>query len=240
MPDKATIIKRVLKLFDLAQHQATGGQQGTTEAEIHLAMSKARQMMADHDISMAEVKLAGGGKLEYVVSDHIVYTRKIKDFAEYDYRIARAVNVLTDTEMIHLSYRGMVLSHLQFIGAETDVAIAAELFHIFLSNARKFARQAYGQKWGKSHTSYCMGFGDRLHQRARVLKAPPPGQTMALVLASKTAAINQWKEQKQVYQKPPRKTELDQMAYFAGSMKGNTYDMGHGKRITATTCEHTW
>lgn len=243
------LIERVVKLFKLGEHKATGGQAGTTEAEMMLAVTKARQLMAQHSIDMAELELAKGHSLADQMRDrmrqHSAYTRKGTALAIYDHQVARAVAALTDTRMFlqHGWADGQTIS-MMFLGHEDDVAVASELFMIWLQEVRKMTRRVYGggNTWAKQHTSYATGLGMRLIKRAEemVTVAPDQQQTWGLVLASKQLAVQtEWdkllngievfKALTKQKDKKPRARKWDEDALGRGWRDGADFDMN--KRI---------
>jgi len=199
--NKDKILDRIVKLFRLGSADAN-----TTEAEMMLAISRAKEMMARHNLSMAEVESKLGtpehvSQLRDRVKEYTAYTRKISDFAYYDYNVASCVMTLTGTRAIVSSGKNRWdgLSTMQFIGMEEDVAIAAEIFIIFLEAVRRAARSTYGSGWSSRHTAYAIGFSSRMARRAQEAGnqlSREEASTMALIVLDKDTAIDQYLQQK--------------------------------------------
>lgn len=225
------ILDRIVKLFRLGAADAN-----TTEAEMLLAISRAKDMMARHHLSMAEVEEKLGtpehvNQLREKVREYTAYTRKIADFAYYDYNVAACVMSLTGTRAIvqtgKNSWQG--LSKMEFVGIEEDAHIAAEIFIIFLEAVRRAARQTYGSGWSVRHTSYAIGFSSRMARRAQDMGNQLNKQeatTYALVLADKQGAINEYMLAKRI--KPStRKPKIgDSESYSRGWHDGANINLG--------------
>jgi hypothetical protein len=243
------LIDKIVKLFKLGSVDAN-----TTESEMLLAVTKARQLMAEHAISMADLEENKGKTMTDAIRDrikhHRAYTRAGTSLALYDSMVARAVGILTDTKS-YLQHgwdqsekrSGRIISMI-FLGDEDDVAVASELFMIWLPQVRKMARRQYGggNTWSTQHTSYAVGVGVRLRDRAKQMVqglTPDQQQTWGLVLASKALAIkSEWEKvfppitperlAAHLAVKKPRKTRgvtIDNDAYYAGYRDGSDFDM---------------
>lgn len=233
---KDKLIAKILKLFNLGANSS-----GTTEAEMMAAITQAKVLMARHDISESEVKLAGearnaaiGASVNYDISSYTAYTRKMKSFARYDEIVAICVGALTSTKPI--LYRQTTLSgayvSMKFIGTEMDTAVAAKLFMVFLESVRARSRQQYGKdRWGKEHTSYAIGFASRMANRAEQMAAdltPKEQQSTALTIRSKQDAIAQWLGETKPDKR--RKTKQHDEAFFRGYIDGEHFNLGRTGR----------
>lgn len=233
---RKNLVDKIVKLFRLGEHVATDGQKGTTEAEMLLAVTKARQMMIDHAVSMAEIEAAKGGDISQRIDDRIrsygTYVR-VGKLAEYDWQVAHAVGVLTDTRVFRQT--GMALSKkgfsgttgVLFVGDEDDVAVANELFMIWLKDVRRLTRVAYGggNTWGIKHTSYAVGLAFRLKERAGEIVSRG---TVALVLRAKSDAIDRWTEKNAgppPEEKKKRNPKIDNDAFSRGYRDGGAFDL---------------
>jgi hypothetical protein len=207
------LISKVVKLFRLGDVSRSN----TTEGELLSAISKAKELMAVHNIAMVEVK------------EHSAYTRKGK-FARYDHPIMRAVSVLTDTD-IYLSNKGGYQSAM-FVGEETDAHVAGELYTVLLPSLRKFTRQACGKGWSANHSDYAMGFGTRVEERAKqqVQLNKQQQQSMALVRTKKKDALSQFMNKLQLAP-GRRRRQIHNEQYSRGYMDGTKMNFGHKHTI---------
>ena len=184
-----------------------------------LAVTKARQLMAEHNISMAEIEQAKGGNIADAIrdriKDQIIYTRKGTKLADYDWHVAFAVGHLTDCKVFQRTNWNPRTISVAFMGDEEDIALAGELFHIWLQAVRKMARQLYGSGnvWDVRHTSYAVGLASRLQERAREAVqglSSTQEQTWGLVVATKKQAIQEaWNK---MFPPPPPMTEEQKKA----------------------------
>jgi hypothetical protein len=246
--DKTRIVERIIKLFRLGNVNVTGThhvESNTTEAEMMAAVTKARQLMTEHNISFSDIHhvtdKASADKIKFDIGSHTAYTRKIRDLADYDRWIATAVERMFDVKSLyypgkHHSNHGY--SSIRFAGEPTDAAIAIEVFHIILTHVRRMARNRFGggNYWGRQHTSYAVGFAQRLWQRAdEAAKAKQP-ECVALVLASKAAAIEKW-YQTHITRIPEeelgkeRERTYDDDARALGYIEGGEYNLNFDKAV---------
>lgn len=225
------VLDRMLRLWALAEQNAS-----PHEAEI--AMTRLRGMMADHHLSMSDIKDAAGAKhTRPTVVEAIAYTRKGR-LAKYDTMIALAVGTLTTTKaFVITSHHGSTMYQtMRFIGSADDVEIASQLFHVFLRSARAYARLEYGRDtWNIKHSSFVMGFGHRLNERAKSWHAVVPQaqhQQYAMVLRSKTDAIDAYaKDHYNPTGKKSRKTDIDPVAAMMGIERANATDLGVSSKL---------
>lgn len=233
-----TIKDRILKLFRMATHE------GSNPHEAELAMTKMRQMMAEHDLAMADVERAAG-RAERKQELHIVmvsaFTRKGL-LARYDHAVALAVQDLTSTTawLINTHTRNGKYQSMRFIGLPEDAELAAQLFNVFLRQARHYARAAYGPKWGVAHSSFVFGFGNRLRERAADWKGvvnPAHHQRYGLILVDKKTAIQSF--MLRVFGKDSNENErskkisLDMDALARGRNQADRTDLLVSKKIGA-------
>jgi len=223
------LISKVVKLFRLGDVSRSN----TTEGELLSAISKAKELMAVHNIAMVEVEgrldESKVNELRIKIKEHSAYTRKGK-FARYDHPIMRAVSVLTDTD-IYLSNKGGYQSAM-FVGEETDAHVAGELYTILLPSLRRYTRQACGKGWSANHSDYAMGFGTRVEERAKqqVQLNKQQQQSMALVRTKKKDALSQFMNKLQLAPgRQRRQTHNEQ--YSRGYVDGTKMNFGHKHTI---------
>lgn len=219
---KARILDKIKKLFRLGASDSGG-----TEAEIELAVTRARELMAAHNIAVAELEALGddadANAIRFNIQEHTAYTRKVRDFAPYDYYVVAAVNNLCNTRS-YVQHHGHTLSKLVFLGDVTDVAVAVQLFTILLQSVRRCARGRYGSpRWTAQHTSYCIGFGLRLIHRSKEMiidLSMKDRECVALVLRSKDVAIAQFMDTLNLRVAKPRAASIDAYAHQQGYIDG--------------------
>ncbi len=240
--NKDRILDKVIKLFALG-----GSDANTTEHEMMAAITAAKRLMARHNLHMAEVEAKMDAPTVSEVRRRVVvfsaYTRKIADFAAYDYCVARAVEFLTDTRAVIRKGRTTIkglrygdgYSVMQFVGTEADAELAQEIYIIFLESVRHCARLVYGKGWSASHTAYALGYGTRMARRAESMRevelTPQETQSLALIVRDKKVEIDRWLDAN-AHQGPPRKIRMtDHVAYAQGYHDAATADLSVKRRL---------
>lgn len=228
-PEKLKIAERVMKLFSLGD--ATKNQ---SEAEVQLAITKARELMMEHDLSLADIESLGTSKAKkvvHIITQTPVYTLRQR-FALYDDYIAAAVETITDTE----NYIRNFWQHSQrywqrvFVGTETDVAVAKELFMVLLDGMRRRARDKYGKGWSKKHIDYCLGYSYALVIKARqayrdTLPAGDQKSVALAIIADKKAARETYTKKLNLTPGKKRRMRVHADAWAAGEQDGNLVDI---------------
>jgi hypothetical protein len=222
------LVDKVVKLFRLGD----ASRSHTTEGELLAAITKARELMSLHNISMVEVEGSLDetkvNELRIKVKEHSAYTRKGK-FAAYDHPIMTAVSVLTDTRVYLKTNNGY--QSCMFVGDETDAHIAGELYTVLLPSLRKFTRQECGPGWSKYHTDYAIGFGRRVSERAQEsLKKEESNQSMALVVTKKKEALSQYMNKLQLSSVRRRSRQYSN-EYYKGYRDGTKMNLSFEKNI---------
>jgi hypothetical protein len=224
------LVSKVVKLFRLGD----AARSNTTEGELLSAISKAKELMAVHNIAMVEVEgrldETKVNELRIKIKEHSAYTRKGK-FARYDHPIMRAVSVLTDTD-IYLSNKGGYQSAM-FVGEETDAHVAGELYTVLLPSLRRYTRQACGKGWSTNHSDYAMGFGTRVEERAKqqVQLNKQQQHSMALVRTRKKDALSQFMNRLQLTPAHKRRRQTYNEHYNKGYTDGTRMNFGHKHTI---------
>lgn len=237
--DKKKHIDRIVKLFQKAEHTPSLGQTGATEAEMLTAVTMARELMARHQIAMADIELSKGAAaadvIRVTIEENRAYTRKGRSLAQYDLIVAQAVSTLTDTETYTRRRHTTVGTFISviFLGHDADTALASELFPIWLQGVRKAARDTYGSGknlWTPDHTAYAVGFAVRLDERAKlkINLSKSEQQTWGLVLASKEQAISRRMEElgvKDAGKNRRKKLDKHGEAMYRGYLDGNDFNI---------------
>jgi hypothetical protein len=233
-PSASRLIDRIVKLFKLGSRSAN-----TTEAETLAAITKAKQLMAEHAIAEHDVQQALNAEADrnkrarIDVTRRTAYTRKMTSLARYDEIVALCVQTLTSTRALlrqtH-TLNGRYVS-MDFIGEEVDSILASELFMIFLPEVRRAARQMFGSaRWTLQHTSYAIGYATRMLDRARAMVStltPTQQSTMALVVQNKESAIQAYMNALELKKitKSDAKRRVDNTAFHQGYRDGASFNL---------------
>ena len=226
--EREKLINKVVKLFRLGD----ASRSHTTEGELLAAITKARELMALHNISMVEVEGSLDetkvNELRIKVGEHSAYTRKGK-FARYDHPIMHAVCILTDTKVYLRNTDGH--QSCMFVGDEIDAHIAGELYLVLLPSLRKFTRIECGSGWSKYHTDYALGFGKRVVERAQAsVKKEESNQSMALVVTKKKEALSRYMDSLNLSTTQHRHRDMSD-SYYRGYRDGTKMNLSFTKNI---------
>ena len=196
------LINRVVKLFRLGD-----ASRNSSEGELMAAVTKARELMALHNIEMVEVEgrldESKAKELSIIVKEYTAYTRKGK-FAKYD----------------------------MFVGDSADAHIASELYMVLLPSLRRFTRAECGKGWSQMHTDYALGFGARVVQRSqeKVKLNKKQQESMALVVTKKNAVLSSYMN-KLGLENTKGPTVRSSEHYNRGFTDGHKMDLGSDHRI---------
>lgn len=239
---RSRLINRVAKLFTLGDST-----RNTSEAETLAAITRAKHLMMEHNITLAEVETAKGAataqRIRIVVGEANAYTL-FQKFAAYDDYIGHAVDRICGTKHYIKHKRDVTSGRMTwsrvFVGEETDAAVAGELFMLLLTTMRRSARQEFGGGWGANQRAYCLGYSARVWERAgRALAGPDLAQltgtqeaSVALVIRSKTEAVAEYMGNLRLgTAKKRRQTRVRGDAYALGRQRGESVNLGVVNRL---------
>lgn len=241
--DRDKIMDRLKKLFALADPS-----RGATENEVFVALKRAKELMARHNLSMAQVtKEIKEDKTAPKISiiEGEAHTRKGNiSLKKYEQWLAHVIDELCDTKHLYYTVRAVAQRfqkcRLVFVGEQTDCAVAAQMWNIFRTTIHKHARAYCGKGFTPSHRSYCEGFVARLYKRSRELKpkdlglTKEEGKSVALVVVNKRDALQQWWDSQQFKSKRKSNAQsgkMDYDAYDKGYEDGGRMDLGRDNRL---------
>lgn len=194
---KDNLIEKIRKLFALADPE-----RGGTEAEVMVAMERAKSLMAKHNLSMAEVAVADDAVGKMPEGPHIIemvgLTRKhCVVLRKWEMWLAAVVDQICGTNHFYRANRHRISSLqrcvLIWAGDETDCHVAAALWPILRKSILAQSKERLGPGYRPIHRNYCEGFVVRLFERAKAAKAQDltaqQEQTLALVVRSKADAL---------------------------------------------------
>lgn len=243
-------LRKLEKLFALG---APG--RGATEAEMMLAMDKAREIMDKYNISLADVQ--ENETSQPTMTDKVEVGQEILEVAKLSewLTLANAVCRITGTRIL-LGWAGRGKKAIYWIGDLRDVSVAKALFLALRNQIESMAKSAYprGEGWdgkSKSHDcrekrrGYVAGISARLAQRAgeedKQAAVVTPKESTALVLVRKTKvdAIAKWMAEKyprlgrsRVGSGGARNSSAYQRGYAdGGSVSLGTSGIGAGSRM---------
>lgn len=225
------LIEKIRKLFRLGD-----AARNSSEGEVMNALEAAKRLMAENNISMAEVAretTKEGVNKNWNPARKVAagQSGKKQHIAIFENTLFQAVGKLTGTQPIRFG------TMMVFFGEENDVAIAEALYQALLGSLRACSRSVIGAGWTPSHRQYAEGFTDAIWSRACASAAPSAASdgTMALVLASKSTWLDAqlklaFPNLKSLPSAKP-KGKQDPFAYSAGHSDGKKVDLEHKHRL---------
>lgn len=191
------LLERIKKMMRLAEDK------GASEGEVDNALRFAKKIMAEYDLSEADIILdeARPDAINDVVEMDLV--AQAGDIHEIEKVMARVIDVVCSTKHYFTSKyvpgpkgRPSFKRVAVLYGMARDVAVGKYLFVELMVTLRAMARNHFGKGWSDTHRSYGKGFAMRLHERALAMKHEPVvGSSTAIVLA-KDALLNRYANEK--------------------------------------------
>lgn len=210
--DRDKILETIKKLL---AHANDGGVQ--SEAEIEAYMGKARKLMDEYDVEDHEVLKREPEKAE--VGRENVYDRQgtLPYHAEI---LGNVPAILFDCRAIKQRVDGRTV--MSYVGLKRDVAVAIAMYHELLTSMKTVARVRYPWKWSRVHVSYCLGFAQRLVDRAKTMRTQP-----AIVLC-KSAIVQAWIDENLCMRESrERRTSIsDPSAFTRGMLDADGVSLG--------------
>lgn len=156
--NKEKIISRINRLFSLADSS-----RNPSEEEVFEALSKAKTLMAEYEISEADLITAGeksDSRWTFKEERFVVETATVPMWHS---QLLFGISKLTHTHVTQGGYRGE--RYFRIRGESVDVGIAIALFEILKKQARRLAEEKF--KTRTDRRSYCEGFSGGVQQQAR-------------------------------------------------------------------------
>lgn len=223
-PPNSKILERLKKLFALGQ--------SSNQHEAELAMQKASEIMAEHQIAMSQVDLLDDG--EVTKEDHFI--PEGAKTANWVLRLAIASAILYDAQCHRLRTRGGVT--LRFYGTPTDIAMAKATFdHLYSSwksiveHDHRAAKQLAAPLGlpRSFRSSHLVGFANALSGRTRELATArqstvksATGRDLVLV---KNAALDDFLRSVKA-KSASSSARICQAGYTAGNERGKNIALG--------------
>ena len=229
--DRQSIIAKVAKLLGLAKNEAA------SENEAAVALAQAKKLMAAHDLAETEILVDDDGNKSAKINvvDQPGFVAKRNSMMQWEKGLSVAVAALTETS-VYISRGGGYIS-IRFVGTESDVAIAGEMFKYLRTSVSRLARADYKQG-SLAWRSFCQGYVIGIHKkiqdivRERDAQEDPESETTALIFVGKKDAIAQFteglglgKDRRQGSQ------DVDRDAYVHGRLEGAVADVGTSARL---------
>lgn len=229
---KQNLVSKIKKLFDLADPT-----RGGTEAEVELAMQRARSLMAKYNLTMSEIQFQSKDDLTeqtITIEEHLAHHQRGNvSLRKWEMWLGSVVDVVCTTTHFYRTQNWGREKHcrLFFVGDGTDAQVAGALWSIFRSSILKQARRYLGKGYSPAHRNYSEGFVLRMYERVQETNTvseqadlemgltKDDKEVVALMVVSKKSAIEQWREQ-QGFRKRRRSSSF-------GSYDSDAYQKGY-------------
>ncbi len=230
MDDRAKVVEKIVKLFELGQSG-----RGATEHEALLAVQKAQELMARHGIAMGDVEAIKGGSRKRTIktAEREARTHNHRNWARFDQWLAWAVGKITTT--VPSMQQGYKSNTMYFFGDEDDVAIAIALFNILSKEVRRLATAVCGKGWGTSHRCFAEGFAARVMERSREMRglSKEEQQQWGLIVRDKEALVRAEAATRYRARRNRKSSAAhDGAAYSAGYLKGGSVGLNARHMVT--------
>ena len=243
MTEEERIITRIKKLLSLGEGQAN-------ENEAMAALQKARALMREHGLEMADMQVEGDEE----GIDVTIETWRDTPRSQYDTwnsLLAGAVAQLFGIESIIYTIPAPKYNKkaYAYVGEKVDVEMAKNVWPWLTKTCKRLAREAIGKGWTASHRSFAEAFAVRVYTRcdqmreqeeAQVAQASAEGQQdedakYALVVTAKSEALQLYMAEKYPNLKQARKQSLrgerDYDAIAAGDRAGRDINLNFRNQI---------
>lgn len=220
-----TILSKVKKLLTLANDN------GASESEAEVAMQKAHALLAEHNLSMSDIKETSNSKIvekDYLEYETSIWRREVYHaaadlyFCDYFYQTGK------------ITVNGKIKYAIQhtFIGTEENSLVAREMANYFINTIEKLSKPYKGS--GKRFmTSFKRGASVRLRERvknhiekAKNGEAVVDGKNLPALLSlyeqSKSAIEQHLQDQGYIIKSNSSNTEVDPEAFILGAKAGET------------------
>ena len=193
-------LKKILRKGDRSRNPS--------DAEVDQALEIAKRIMAEHNISMSEVDLSSE------TSPGIITVRMSHgDIPKWKLVLASVPSIICGVEGCVQDHGNGAFS-IYFIGYPEDVAIAKELYGIFMETIEKRSDLMFPKFTHEGqHDSYCLGFALNLIRRAEIkieLDSKADQDSLALVVSGKKEKIKEFFEANYgAAKEPPKKEKVD-------------------------------
>jgi len=238
--ERERVIEKVRKLLTLGDDQ-----RNPHELEVLAAVDRAKDLMARHNLTMAEVKPDEAEAGWKAVKGEAGRPTKVAGFEK---TLAAAVALITSTTVVVQmggdwnDKRGWRrTAKLVFFGEEDDVAIAVELYTILNKAGHRMVRDELGKRWVQSHRCWFDGYAKAIYRRAKEAAEKPEdftdeqAESVALVLVRKEDWL-----QRQIAETYPnlkhkkaRQSNIpDFAAFLRGTKRGQEAHLGTRDSLT--------
>ena len=220
---KDKIIEKVEKLFRLSENNSS-------EAESKAAILKARRLMAEHNIDIAELHTEEEPE-EIIESENNNDSRVIWWHVRLSAIIAPAFRCRSTTALRRKKYQTRRVRVTSFIGYESDVKIAESVFQYAKSCVEHFSDEYY-QKYNNGKNEYIQGFLSGISEALEKQDLELSEET-ALVLVVPVEVTNAMEERTSGRKHKHRAPSLeDMLAMSKGYEDGLRFD--HDRKMVQT------
>ena len=156
---KEEMLRLVKQLFALGDTS-----RGATVAEAENAMSKAKLLMAKHNISMSELEVADMKAGKTATANTIAVERK--GFKSWEIRLMNAIDHLFETAHYTSRKMGEEFTKLYYFGCAQDVELAIEAYKILRDICQKTARKYC--ETSRERNEWRTGFAHAVCERSKL------------------------------------------------------------------------
>lgn len=233
---KQEIIEKIRACFARADVKRSGW-----EAEAETSMRMAKRLMADYNLSQAEVELGDMDKDNNAVSPDIVEEGGLdhyKNLENYEIMLTHVCEYLFNVKPIIKNgwnkHTGKTGRYLVFIGFATDVALAKEVYSILRADVNALhAALGVGCSAADKY-QYRMGVATTLAHRAKEMAAglsPEQEEKCRALVVVKDQQIDKWMQKEYPNLRSTRARTRYSDAYMQGRKDGQKVSMDFRNKL---------
>jgi len=248
--EKEKLLDLVRKLFNLGDKE-----KNSSEHEAMLATEKAQKLLADYNISMAEVYAnEDEDKESYIeIIDIVAFEFNRTSISLWQKELMTIVRIATETDCYWIKKPRIVQKRngygesisftfvIRFYGTPWDTAVAKELYKYLHDYALKMSKKFYVNDLSKQRSflhGFCNSLWIRVQEKVNSIKKEQnSNENYALMVINKKDAIQSFREKLikennlKLKNSKEQKIDIDYCAYTKGRIEGEKVDLGTEKRL---------
>jgi len=211
-----SIINKLQKIMNLADPS-----RNPSPNEVENAMRAAKRLMAEHNLSMADIPKAESTKKHQEVKECEGYYGVIR---KWEYTLFHAINELCMVKHFVITHGSYCKRKIIFVGTEANTQMAIQIHRILLRMVKQYAKEFAGSALNHGpYNSYAYGFVTRLWQRAKDEKVFDDQEKQgkyALMVVDNKQALTDYMDNKNL-KKNRKATKLSKNFDLGAYQKGN-------------------
>jgi len=224
--DIQSIIEKIQKLFRMADKGS-----GASENEISMANAAIKRLLAEHNLSQADIRVKSASSVTEADSADIMKGGK------WDRELRQTIDAICGVKHY---YRGYAKNFTcVYVGDADDVQVALALYIILkkaiFSLKYKYFKECKENGTYASRGSYLLGVTSRMHERAKEaakMETPKAQEQYGALMVIKGKEIADFLKTKNLTSSRIRRTSLHGESYRRGLQDGNSVGLNARNTLT--------